>query len=70
MSTEMGTAVPPAAGVETEVMVLFASPLVSIELSTVLWLSVGGGVGGAVPTNGARGCSMGKERLEGCGEDL
>ena len=71
--TSTGTATPvlPVSGLETEVTVLLASPLDSSEPSTALGLSVGGGVGGAVPTKGARGCSMvGMERLEGCGEDL
>lgn len=56
----------PVSGLETEVTVLLASPFDSSEPSTVLWCSVGGGVGGAVPTKGARGCSMvGMVRFDG-----
>lgn len=36
-----------------------------------LWVSVGGGVGGAAPPTGGRHPSMSvSERREGCGEDL
>lgn len=65
--TSTGTATPvlPVSGLETDVTVLLARPLDSSESSTAFWLSVGGGVGGAVPTNGARCWSMGMERLEG-----
>lgn len=67
--TSTGTVLP-VSGLETEVTVLLARSLDSSDPSTVLWLSVGGGVGGAVPTKARGGSMVGMVRLEGCGEDL
>lgn len=56
---------------ETAVTLLLAKPFSRPFESTGLWLSVGGGVGGAPPTTGALPCSkFVSDRFTGSGEDL
>lgn len=66
-SNETGTPVPVTSDSLTEVTVLLARLFASIGLC----VSVGGGVGGAPPTTGARPCSIFvSDRFKGSGEDL